>query len=260
LSRLAALVALIGAATLATCSYAPMPTNGAQMCAAGTGKECPDGYHCATDARGRYCYQDGNGGAGGTSSGAAGKGGAGGHATAGGTGQGGSATGGVGGQQMCEPAFANTWTGNFSTIDSGNVMGPTMSVAQGGGSFSIVATRTVTGTTGANIGIAWTFDPCANASQFSGVSFSIAGSVTGCSVLFQVDDTERSGGGNGGPAVTVGAVSGTPQTVMLPWTTSGGQPGGPIDGSRVAILIWGFSIAPSATCMANVTIGDLTFY
>jgi hypothetical protein len=238
-----------------------MPANGAQMCASGTGKRCPDGYHCVTESNGsNLCFLDGGGGAGGPSSGAAGKGGAGGRAGAGGMGQAGAGTGGAGGQQMCEPAFANTWTGHFSTIDSGSVMGPAYTVASGGGSVTIVATRTATAAGPANIGIAFTFDPCADASAFSGVSFSISGQITGCSVLFQVDDTERSGGGNGGPATTVNAVTGTPQTVKLAWSTTGGQPTGPTDGARVAILIWGFSIQPSTTCMANVTIGDLTFY
>jgi hypothetical protein len=79
-------------------------------------------------------------------------------------------------------------------------------------------------------------------------------------VLFQVDDTERSGGAAGGPSVTVNAVTSTPQTVNLAWSTVGGQPLGATDAARVAILIWGFGIQPSTRCMANVQINNFTFY
>jgi hypothetical protein len=159
---------------------------------------------------------------------------------------------------MCEPAFANTWSGRFSVIDSGSIAGPSYTQTSTG--FNILASRTTTAAGPANIGLAFTFDPCADASTFTGVSFSITGQVTGCSVLFQVDDSERSAGGNGGPAITVSSVSATAQTVRLPWSTTGGQPPGPVDASHVAILIWGFSIPASTNCMANVNIGDLTLY
>src|SRR5215831_4390290 len=43
----------LGAALLvaaAGCHYKNQPPNGAQACAAPTGKRCPDGYHCALDS------------------------------------------------------------------------------------------------------------------------------------------------------------------------------------------------------------------
>jgi hypothetical protein len=258
LSRLAALATLVGGLALATCSYAPMPGNGAQMCASASGKQCPDGYYCAADR----CFRNGAGGAGGALSGAAGKGGAGGHAGGGGAGAAGAggagAAGGAAGQQMCEPAFANTWSGNFSVIDSGSVPGPTYTV--NGGTITILETHTATAAGAANIGLGWQFSPCADASAFTGVSFSISGTVSGCSVLFQVDDTERSGGSSGGPSVTIGSVTSVPATVKLAWSTAGGQPAGPVDAARIAILIWGFGIPASSSCMANIQVSNLTFY
>jgi hypothetical protein len=253
---------LIAGLALATCSYAPMPPDGAQVCGPAGGKQCPDGYHCMADNTGNHCYRDGTAGAGGTSSGVAGTSGGGGHAGAAGAGTAGASgaagAGGAGGQQTCEPAFANTWSGGFFTIDSGAVQGPTYSF--NGGTITILATRTATADAPANIGLAWQFNPCADASAFTGVSFSISGSVSGCSVLFQVDDTERSGGANGGPSITIDSVSSVAQTVSLAWSTKGGQPPAPTDATRVAILIWGFGIQPSTRCMANIQINNLTFY
>jgi hypothetical protein len=222
-----------------------------------------------TDINGSYCFKDGGGGAGGALSGAAGKGGAGGHAGTGGTG--GQAGAGVAGATgsggavvlpVCTATPANRWIGQFSTIDSGTVKGPTYTVNSSG--FDIVGDTLGPGA--ANVGVAFTFSPCvdASASQFTGVSFSISGSVSSsaaCTPVFQVDDSERSGGGTAGPGISISNLSTTtPQTVQVPFSTSGGTPAGPIDAQHVSVLVWGVSIAPGATCSIQFSIGNLTFY
>ena len=258
MSRVAALVALLGVCALATCSYSPMPVSGQQICASGTGKQCPDGYHCSGDR----CVLDGNGGAAGAFSGAAGKGGAGGQAGGGGAAaagvSGAAGAGGAGGQETCQTALANTWVGQFSSIASGDVPAPAYTTI--GGGFKLVETYKNTGASTANVGLAFTFSTCVDASAFTGVSFSISGTLSGCSLLFQVDDTERSGGGNGGPSLSVDSVPTTGQSISLPWSMIGGQPNGVTDAARIAILIWGFSIPPGANCVSAVDITDLTFY
>jgi hypothetical protein len=243
-----------------------MPASGQQMCASGTGKQCPDGYHCMADTGAGHCFLDANGGAGGASSGAAGKGGVGGHAGGGGAATAGASgaagAGGASGQQLCDPAFASTWVGQFSNIDSGGVPAPTYETI--GGGFKLVESHTNTGAGTANIGVAFTFSGsgagCVDASKFTGISFSISGTLSECSLLFQVDDTERSTGGNGGPSVSVNSVATTGQAISLPWSVTGGQPPGATDATRIAILIWGFSIPAGSPCMADIDVTNLTFY
>jgi hypothetical protein len=262
LSRLAALAVLIAGLALATCGYAPMPPSGQQMCAAGTGKQCPDGYHCSADR----CILDGVGGAGGGLNGAAGKGGAGGHAGAGGAGQAGASgatgTGGAGGAPVlptCTASAAGTWSGSLSMIGSGAIAGPTPTPTSDG--LRIIGSSLGPGP--AAVGAAFTFNPCvdAQASGYTGVSFSISGSVSSsaCTPLFQMDDSERLATGMPGPAISIPNLSTTTaQTIQVPWTT--GSATGPLDDQHVAIFVWGVEIATGATCSINYSITNLTFY
>jgi hypothetical protein len=262
LSRLATLATLIAGLALTTCSYAPMPESGHQICGPAGGKQCPDGYHCVSDTSGARCFADGAGGVGGASSGAAGKSGAGGHAGAGGAGQAGAGgatgSGGAGGAPplpACTASAAGTWSGALSMIGSGAIPGPTATPMTGG----LLVIGSDLGPGPAAVGAAFTFSPCvdASASGYIGVSFSISGSVSSsdCTPIFQMDDSGRLASGMPGPVVNISNLNpNTAQTIQVPWTT------GPFDDKHVALFVWGVEIAAGAHCSISYTITNLTFY
>jgi hypothetical protein len=260
LNRALPLVALAGL-LLAACSYAPSPGNGEQLCGPPGGKRCPDGYTCGLSGSKAVCFRNGDGGAPGTAGHpATGTGGAAGITGAGGA-AGVSGTGGAAGagQTACAPATASSWSGSLATINSGSIPGPVFGNTKGVGLEITGNSQNTTAATAA-VGVTFTLQQCQDARQYTGVSFSISGTVTGCTTSFQVEDVERTGPGQGGPGISVGGITTAPQTFSVPWTTSNGTPPGQIDAKKIAVFVWGFTIAPATTCSVDLVITNMTFY
>jgi hypothetical protein len=130
------------------------------------------------------------------------------------------------------------------------------------------------------VGVFMYFQQCIDASAFSGVSFSISGSFSGCSMqVFATDSahfdaTSGADFASGPPGsyqpqaqLDMSQLSSTPQTVRIAFSSQlGGSPGTPLDPSTLIGMDWQFTIAPAdpdsgtASCVAQLTIDDLTFF
>jgi len=130
------------------------------------------------------------------------------------------------------------------------------------------------------VGVFMYFQQCIDASAFSGVSFSISGSFSGCSMQVFATDSAHFDATSGadfatGPAgsyqpqaqLDMSQVSTTSQTVRVAFASQlGGSPGTPLDPSTLIGMDWQFTIAPadpdagSSSCVAQLTIDDLTFF
>ena len=128
------------------------------------------------------------------------------------------------------------------------------------------------------------FNSCTDATAFSGVSFTISGSFSGCSMQYATADVEHQDATTDphfatGPAgayppqstITSGEVTTTPQTLTMPFTgsTMSGDPPTPLDKSKLILVLWQFTVpagAPATTdatpggCVGDITIDNLTFY
>jgi hypothetical protein len=148
-----------------------------------------------------------------------------------------------------------------------------------GGSFEIVENAPSTSATQyAGVGIA--FVDCIDASGFSGVSFSIAGSISGCAMHFTAtlsEDTYNDGTADSDPlgVCTLGpsdcyspkadltGLTSAPQTIRFAWPAFAyGMPDQTVDPAKLTGVEWSFEIAagPSGTCAADVTIDDVSFF
>jgi len=125
------------------------------------------------------------------------------------------------------------------------------------------------------------FQDCADATAFTGVEFSISGSVSGCTLGYFTEDsvhlfddgtphgthgTARAGIGPAVVALTASQVTSTPQTVRVPFAAQlRPPPPRPFDTSKVTGIGWAFSLAASTDaatppCIADLTITDVRFY
>jgi hypothetical protein len=148
-----------------------------------------------------------------------------------------------------------------------------------GGTFEIVENPSSTSATQyAGVGI--TFADCIDASAFSGVSFSIGGSISGCAMSFAAtisEDTYNDGttdadprgvctlGPSGcySPKADLTGLTSAPQTLRFGWPAFiYGMPDQTSDPAKITGVEWSFEIAagPSGTCAADVTIDDVSFF
>jgi hypothetical protein len=236
----------------------------------------------------------GNGGTGGAS-GTTGAGGASGTTGAGGA----SGTSGAGGAILGCPASAPPATAviaDFSTSDGGApvvAMGrifdygpppPVHDVSVGAWHIRIDASALATATQYAGVGIYLDGNPqgtyCLDASQYTGIRFTIGGSITlssGCFLAFAVTDSPHSpstfagdprGSGSStvyAPQVSPLPLSVTPTLISIPFSgvgaPMGGSPAIPIDRTRLTRLQWQLTIASgTGHCSADFTIDDIVFY
>jgi hypothetical protein len=171
--------------------------------------------------------------------------------------------------------------GGFFAYPMGSPAAPTVSVA--GGALHIVESRTF-GAATQYVGGGVYFNGCMDATAFSGVSFTISGSLSGCSMQYATGDVEHQDATIDshfatGPAgayppqstITSGEVTTAPQTLTMPFTgsTMAGDPQTPLDTSKLVLLLWQFTVpagapatsdAASSGCVGDITIDNLTFY
>lgn len=126
-------------------------------------------------------------------------------------------------------------------------------------------------------GVTMGFLNCIDASAFSGVAFTIAGSVSGCTMQYATDFSEDDSSSQLG--LCTGASCYSPQssvfptsiatTLEFPWAASSYAIGNPIpspqDPAKIVGIHWQFTIPPLSdggndVCAADVTITDLHFY
>lgn len=116
---------------------------------------------------------------------------------------------------------------------------------------------------------------CTDATAYSGVSFSISGSLGTCGLVFSFNDSEhgtagsdpmRGAGPDGSysPQFTIPAtmVTTAVQTVTVHFTDpTGGSPATAVDKTKLTGVQWQFSQSNTATaaCSANITVDDITF-
>lgn len=120
---------------------------------------------------------------------------------------------------------------------------------------------------------------CIDATEYSGVTFSISGSFKGCSMhYFSIDEAHQdmttgaliATGPAGSFAPTIGIaqnqVTPIPKTINAAFSAqSGGNPPTPIDKSKIILFAWQFEVPASrgtATdpCIADITISNVMFY
>lgn len=127
------------------------------------------------------------------------------------------------------------------------------------------------------------FRKCVDASVFTGVQFTLSGSVSGCSLGLSEQDsahlyydgssigparhgTGAMGAHATGMALTADQITSQPQTIRMPFTgQSGGVPATPTDKSKLTWIDWVFVVDPAAaggptSCVADVIVDDVRFY
>lgn len=117
---------------------------------------------------------------------------------------------------------------------------------------------------------------CVDASQYTGVQFSIKGDLGTCGLVFSFNDAEhgvmttdtkgevRATGpaGSYSPQKAV-AVTSTATTVMVAWADpTGGSPATPVDPKNLTSVQWQLTNSSTATapCTASITVDDIKFY
>jgi len=125
------------------------------------------------------------------------------------------------------------------------------------------------------------FNNCVDASAFSGVQFTISGSVSAaCQVIFGANDVAHddkatdmakgkcdAGSSCYAPNMAIPmAVTSTPQVMQIPWITGSSVPDVPLDPSHLVGVQWQFTVGPTAdggtaqNCTAELHIDDVKFY
>ncbi len=130
------------------------------------------------------------------------------------------------------------------------------------------------------IGTTLYFLSCLDASAFTGVEFTISGSITSaCQLVFGANDvvhddhaSDPKGSCDAGsmcysPNMAVKmAVTSTPTTIQVPWIMGSSVPDVPLDPSQLVGVQWQFTIAPAAdggtpqNCTADLHITNVKFY
>ena len=147
------------------------------------------------------------------------------------------------------------------------------SVAITGGALNITDNAAAT-TAAQYVGAVLFFNNCVDASAYTGVQFTISGSITGCTMQYSTnysgaDDasTDPKGScmlGNGkcySPQKEITtSITSTDTQIQVPWATTGGAPVGPVDPKTLTGIQWQLTIGTTGTCAANVTIKNVMFY
>ena len=117
------------------------------------------------------------------------------------------------------------------------------------------------------------------ASAFTGVEFTLTGSVAGCSIQYSTNDVQHDdmstdpkgsctlGSACYSPQAAITTVPTTATPVKEPFiTTAGGNPSAPTNPSMLTGIQWQFTIAPAAeggapvSCVSDLKITDVQFY
>ncbi len=235
-----------------------------------------------------------------TSGGGATGGKGGGSATGGAPGSGGSGHGGAGGKAcggpppssidagICQQAPCDGVIATFSSEDAGiaimggvttwgGILKPTYTIENG----TLNIMETASQSSGPQyLGTTLYFNYCLDASQYTGVEFTISGSVSAaCHLIFGANDvahddktSDPKGGCDAGskcyaPNMMVPmAVSGTPATMQIPWISGSSVPDLPLDPSHLVGVQWQFTVDPTpdggqpGTCTAELHITNVKFY
>jgi hypothetical protein len=169
--------------------------------------------------------------------------------------------------------------GGFFVYSSSGPGAPAISTA--GGVLQVAENQAATSAP-QYVGAGLYFASCIDASAFTGVAFSISGTMSGCTMQFATGDdqhqdpTTTPGFAAGVPGgyppqtpISAGDVTVAPQVVKVPFagTTIAGNPATPLDPRKAIFVLWQLTI-PSATptdgapaaCTADLTIDDVTFY
>ncbi|HXU63120.1 MAG TPA: hypothetical protein VN962_15545 [Polyangia bacterium] len=125
------------------------------------------------------------------------------------------------------------------------------------------------------------FNNCVDASAFSGVQFTISGSVSAaCQVIFGANDVAHddkvsdplkgkcdAGSSCYAPNMPIPmAVTSTPQVMQIPWITGSSVPDVALDPAHLVGVQWQFTVGPTAdggtpqNCTAELHIDDVKFY
>ena len=231
-----------------------------------------------------------------------GSGGTGGSSATGGThGSGGSGHGGSGGKKacggpppssidagVCQEAPCDGVIATFSPGDAGiSIMGgvttwggilkPTYTLDNG--TLNIMETASQSSKP-QYLGTTLYFNYCLDASQYSGVQFTVSGSVSAaCHLIFGANDVAHddktvdpkgkcdAGSGCYSPNMMVpGMVTSTPTVIKEDWITGSSVPDVPLDPSHLVGVQWQFTIDPTPdggqpdTCTAELHISNVKFY
>lgn len=221
--------------------------------------------------------------------------------TGGSNGTGGSGSGGKGGSGrmcgleadasagLCQVAPCDGQIATFSSADGGiPIMG---GLTNWGGAFNRPSysvdngTLTLTETSSQSsapqyVGATLYFFNCVDASAYSGVQFTISGSVSSsCHLVFGANDVAHddhsqdskgtcdAGSSCYAPNMIVATpITSTPTTVKIPWIMGGSVPDVPLDPGKLTGVQWQFTIDPTQDggtpmdCTAELQISDVKFY
>ncbi|HXU63121.1 MAG TPA: hypothetical protein VN962_15550 [Polyangia bacterium] len=178
--------------------------------------------------------------------------------------------------------FGSTGTvmGGVATFQNAASSPGTASVT--GGALTYSATVSMAGTGGdmypySGVVVYINGPACVDASQYSGVSFSIKGDLGTCGLVFSFNDAEhgvattsstgevRATGPSGSysPQKAITTVGSTAATVMVAWADpTGGSPATPVDPKNLTSVQWQLTNSSTSTapCTASITVDDIKFY
>jgi hypothetical protein len=122
-------------------------------------------------------------------------------------------------------------------------------------------------------------EKCIDATAFTGVQFTISGSISGCTMQYYAGDDAHQDDTTGAPhasgpagssppqtAIAAKQVTSIPQTMKMPFSgQTGGIPATPVDRARLIHVAWQFTVNATisntpASCIADLTIDDVRFY
>ncbi|MES1207487.1 MAG: hypothetical protein ABUS79_16245 [Pseudomonadota bacterium] len=271
-------VMVVGLALVSSCGSDAARSAGAVGSSCSTDAACSGGLVCLS----QICVQPAAAGAGG----------------AGGGGIGDGAAGGGSGMDCTAATTRRAPVGglisDFSATDGGSDLtrdpfafpatGPARPIAtKTDGALHIIENGPAT-SAAQYVGVAVAFGGCVDATAFTGIQFSISGSFSGCTMQYATGDPEHQDRTSGAPyatgpsgayqpqsTLTAAQVTATPQTVRMPFTgaTMFGDPQTPLDTTKLVFALWQFDIPAAApatadggtpTCVADITIDNLTFY
>jgi hypothetical protein len=163
--------------------------------------------------------------------------------------------------------------GGISTYGTAGVPTSTPTYTISGGALKI--TENADATAAAQyVGTVLYFNNCVDAHAFSGIEFTVGGTVSGCTVQYSANYTGADATATDpkgsctlascySPQKTL-TIPATPTQMQIAWADTGtnGSPVGPVDPTALTSTQWQFTIPAAGTspCTANLTITNVKFY